>query len=74
MLGAVAARELVDGLRAPAGSVSASLWYDRGSPYIRVYLAKEVLYLQQSVPKSYHGFDVVVEAMPAFAQLTFTKA
>jgi hypothetical protein len=74
MSGAAAARQLVGSLAAPAGSVSASLWYDRSEPYIRVYLAPDVWYLESVIPSLYRGYDVVVEPMPKFTQLNRAQA
>jgi hypothetical protein len=69
MSGTAVARELVGSLPAPAGTVSASLWFDRGEPYIRVYLAPSVLFLQQNIPTTYRGYRIVVEPMPHFTLL-----
>ena len=60
---------LLQMIAAPYGAASVSIWYDAAAPYFKVYLAEHVLSLKARIPDSFEGYEVSVEAMPAFQSL-----
>ena len=65
----MAAKALLDEIRAPAGAVNTIAGSDNRGPHIRVMIDPFYWLAVSNVPKTFHGFRVVVEKREqAFAQ------
>jgi hypothetical protein len=65
----MAARALLDEIRAPAGAVNTIVGSDKKGPHIRVMIDPFYWLAVSNVPATFRGFRVVVERRkPAFAQ------
>lgn len=65
----MAAKALLDEIRAPAGAVNTIVGSDKEGPHIRVMIDPFYWLVVSNVPETFHGYRVVVEKRePAFAQ------